>query len=235
MDIYKKKYLKYKKKYLNLLNQQGGIDEQITNLLETKTDLLNSLLPSHQEKIKKINTFDHVSKILSLSKDEINMFFVTYNEGQQQVLLKLTQQQIKDFMTPNKQITTLNKYTILSISDIDDINYFLSQKIDLQKKLLTYKIIYIKFLINIGRSQSNKLLNELVQLTQNEIRLFKLTFSEEDISKFANLSLKAPKINQLIKLSIAKPSELGSLLNDIKQKDKILSLNAIDQKLKLLK
>jgi hypothetical protein len=227
MDFYQKKYLKYKKKYLELLNQKGSSSDGITeeaiiesintklsnltsseifskshtlnltelkelnNLLDTKKDLLNSLDSKYKENILK-KPFHHMFKILLLTKDLINNLFL------------------------HEKHKHLN---ILGMPDIDVIKYILSKDFKFQNKLLKYNYKYIQFIMNIEDSSNRKnFINELVELSQNELRLLEIKFNMGDIIKFAELSLSANKIKQLIELSLRNIIGKNSSVDEIKQK-----------------
>jgi hypothetical protein len=230
MDFYQKKYLKYKKKYLDLLNQKGSSSDNIkeeaiiesintklsqltsseifskshtlnltelkelNNLLDTKKDLLNSLDSKYKENILR-KPFHHMFKILLLTKDQIDMLFLHENH---------------------------KHLNILGMPDIDVIEYILSKDFKLQNKLLKYKYKYIQFIMNIIRSISpskrKNFTNELVELSQNELRLLEIKFTLEDIIKFADLSLSTNKIKQLIELSIRNIIGTNLSVDDIKEK-----------------
>jgi hypothetical protein len=261
MDFYQKKYLKYKTKYLDLLNQQGSSSDNIkedstkeeeeiiksiktklsqlttsseifsnnqtfnlhltqlkelNNLLDTKKDLLNSLKLEYKENILR-KPFHHMFKILLLTKDQINRFF-TFFDNQQIVFLNLSIYQINNLFLHE----THKRLNILNMPDIDVIEYILSKDFKLQNKLLKYKYKFIQFIMNIIRSISpskrKNFTNELMELSQNELRLLEIKFTLEDISKFADLSLSANKIKQLIELSIRNIIGKNLSVDEIKKK-----------------
>ena len=104
MDYYEKKYQKYKLKYLNLLNQYGGVsrDKELTNLVK----LLN---------IK--NKFDNEEKKKIINK----LIVLKLPERVKNILLKLNEKQLDILLTVTK-INILNSKNIYDINSLI-INY----------------------------------------------------------------------------------------------------------------